>query len=151
MRQAQARRRHVGEEVEAACGVDISLLARARGGGACHGLGGRGGFRRQSAGEEEAACTDLSLLQALAVPQVPQKCAASTYCCLLLPFICYLLLLLHCNYCYVLLEQAAASLGGALASFSSSSSPRAQGAWDTAREGAVDMWSWLTGNICIHE
>jgi hypothetical protein len=93
----------------------------------------------------------MSLLQALAVPQVPQQCAASTHCCLLLPFNhCYLLVLLRCNYGYVLLEQAAASLGGALGSFCSSS-PRAQGAWDTAREGAVDMWSWLTGNICIHE
>ena len=90
MRQAQARRRHVGEEVEAACGVDISLLARG-GGGACHGLWGRGGFRRQSAGEEEAACTDMSLLQALAVAQVLHTCAASSSCFLLL--LCYLLLL----------------------------------------------------------
>ncbi len=86
---------------------------RARGGGACHGLGGRGGFRRQSAGEEKAArggagapnvrCQHLLLftttllfttaLSALPAPPAIYycftiyycfKCAASTSCYLLL-------------------------------------------------------------------
>jgi len=103
MRQAQARRRHVGEEVEAACGVDISLLARGGGGlvtvwGGGGGSGGRVRERRKLHARtcrccKRSRCRRCSIR---ALPAPPAfyycftiyycfKCAASTYCFLLLP------------------------------------------------------------------